>query len=182
MFRKLILLILWSQVGSNIYTVLKSISKSDLSMNAVTYTIKPGDTLSQIATTKRIPLEKLYSLNSVDPRNLAVGSKIILSKSKPIKKNHTANYFSLGISLVIIFALSSTRRFSREEERILRLKIQLSDLKAQNEALDREILERKENIASLKENIEHYSKLILAQDAYSYEEWQQILEKNKRSS
>ena len=60
-----------------------SAGEEDTPGDAVYYVVKPGDTISAIATRFRVPADKLAELNGVtDPRKLAIGTKLLIGHRK----------------------------------------------------------------------------------------------------
>ena len=53
------------------------------------YTVKKGDTLSQIARKTHLPMKKIMALNNVDQRSLRVGQRIVLFRKANVSEEST---------------------------------------------------------------------------------------------
>lgn len=63
-------------------------SRSRTSGGAGVYVVQPGDTLSEIASDTRVPIERLLSLNKLqDPDDLTVGTRLKLTSPPPVPRS-----------------------------------------------------------------------------------------------
>jgi peptidoglycan endopeptidase LytE len=58
---------------------------------AVYYTVKNGDTISTIASKTGVPVKQIMTLNTIRPKSLRVGRKLILEKSTAFSENGPTN-------------------------------------------------------------------------------------------
>ena len=54
---------------------------------AVYYTVKNGDTLSTIARKTGVPVKQIMALNTIHPKSLRIGRKLVLAKSTQLSEN-----------------------------------------------------------------------------------------------
>ncbi len=54
---------------------------------AVYYTVKNGDTLSTIARKTGVPVKQIMTLNTIHPKSLRIGRKLVLAKSTQLSEN-----------------------------------------------------------------------------------------------
>lgn len=54
---------------------------------AVYYTVKNGDTLSTIARKTGVPVKQIMALNTIRPKSLRIGRKLVLAKSTQLSEN-----------------------------------------------------------------------------------------------
>lgn len=54
---------------------------------AVYYTVKTGDTLSTIAQKTGVPTKQIMALNTIHPKSLRIGRKLVLAKSTQLSEN-----------------------------------------------------------------------------------------------
>ena len=56
---------------------------------AVYYTIKNGDTLSTIARKTGVPIKQIMALNTIHPKSLRIGRRLVLAKSTQLSENES---------------------------------------------------------------------------------------------
>lgn len=56
---------------------------------AVYYTVKNGDTLSTIAGKTGVPVKQIMALNTIHPKSLRIGQKLVLVKSTKLSENES---------------------------------------------------------------------------------------------